>query len=272
MEALESELTCPVCLDLFEDPLQLPCQHNLCRRCFDNICRSLKKTDDGAEAASEPGKESGSLSSQSSQPSDHDVTEDPFLCPTCREEADLSPGGAAATPRRNILLQNIVERYRKAAGRGEGKVLPCQICEDEPPSPAVKLCVQCNVKYCEMCLSNYHPRKGVFARHQLVEPTAEKKTVMCSEHDDEKVNLVCMVCEVPICHLCKLVGEHKEHDVAALSTQYNVKKEHLSSNVLKLKSWMSSLEKFINDLDDMKLQVKVTILIASLNALRGRMD
>ncbi|XP_035660268.1 E3 ubiquitin-protein ligase Midline-1-like [Branchiostoma floridae] len=140
--------------------------------------------------------------------------------------------------------------------RGEGQVLPCQICEEEPPSPAVKLCVQCNVKYCETCLSNYHPRKGVFARHQLVEPTAEKKTVMCSEHDDEKVNLVCMVCEVPICHLCKLVGEHKEHDVAALSTQYNVKKEHLGSNVLKLKSWMSSLETFINDLDKMKQQVK----------------
>eukprot|EP00058_Branchiostoma_floridae_P023164 XP_002608654.1 hypothetical protein BRAFLDRAFT_212028 [Branchiostoma floridae] len=227
MEALESELTCPVCLDLFEDPLQLPCQHNLCRRCFDNIC--------------------------SPQPSDHDVTEEPFLCPTCREEADLSPGGAAATPRRNILLQNIVERFRKAAGRVlrlvlmhsfrpdsgferstrssaqnkplmEGQVLPCQICEEEPPSPAVKLCVQCNLRYCESCLTSYHPKKGALARHQLVEPTAEKKTAMCSEHDEEKVNLVCIACEVPICQLCKLVGKHKEHDVDALSAQYNERK------------------------------------------------
>ncbi|XP_078585876.1 tripartite motif-containing protein 54-like [Branchiostoma floridae x Branchiostoma japonicum] len=253
MEALESELTCPVCLDLFEDPLQLPCQHNLCRRCFDNICRSLNKTDQDneAEAAAEPEKEDSSP-----QPSDHDVTEEPFLCPTCREEADLSPGGAAATPRRNILLQNIVERFRKAAGRGEGQVLPCQICEEEPSSPVVKFCVQCNLRYCESCLSSYHPKKGALARHQLVEPTAEKKTVMCSEHDDEKVNLVCIACEVPICQLCKLVGKHKEHDVDALSTQYNERREHLGSNVLKLKSLMSNLEKFINDLEHMKQQVK----------------
>ncbi|XP_066269324.1 probable E3 ubiquitin-protein ligase MID2 [Branchiostoma lanceolatum] len=256
MEALESELTCPVCLDLFEDPLQLPCQHNLCRRCFDNICRTLKKPGDETEAAAEPDKESESPGSPS-QPSDHDVTrKEPFQCPTCREEVDLGFGGAAATPRRNLLLQNIVERYRKAAGGGEGEALPCQICEDEPPSPAVKLCVQCGVKYCESCLGSYHPKKGVFARHQLVEPTSEKKIVMCLEHEDEKVNLVCMVCEVPICQLCKLVGEHREHDVAALSTQYNVKKEHLASNVLNLKSWMSNLETFINDLDGMKKQVK----------------
>ncbi|CAH1264297.1 MID1 [Branchiostoma lanceolatum] len=255
MEALESELTCPVCLDLFEDPLQLPCQHNLCRRCFDNICRALNKPGDGAEAVAEPDKESETPASPF-QPSDHDVTEEPFQCPTCREEVDLGSDGAAATPRRNLLLQNIVERYRKAAGRGEGEVLPCQICDDESPSPAVKLCVQCNLKYCESCLSSCHPKKGALARHQLVEPTAEKKTVMCSEHDDEKINLVCIACEVPICQLCKLVGKHKEHDVDALSTQYNVKKEHLAGNVLKLKSWMSSLETFINDLDDMKQQVK----------------
>ncbi|CAH1253391.1 MID2 [Branchiostoma lanceolatum] len=169
MEALESELTCPVCLDLFEDPLQLPCQHNLCRRCFDNICRTLKKAGDGAEAAAEPDKET-------EPPSDNDVMEEPFQCPTCREEVDLGSDGAAATPRRNLLLQNIVERYRKAAGRGEGGVLPCQICEDEPPAKAAKLCVQCS--------------------------------------------------------------------------------EHLAGNVLKLKSWISNLEKFINDLEDMKQQVK----------------
>lgn len=30
METLESELTCPICLELFEDPLPAPCAHSLC--------------------------------------------------------------------------------------------------------------------------------------------------------------------------------------------------------------------------------------------------
>ena len=37
METLESELTCPICLELFEDPLLLPCAHSLCFNCAHRI-------------------------------------------------------------------------------------------------------------------------------------------------------------------------------------------------------------------------------------------
>jgi len=44
LEVMEEELTCPVCLELFADPLMLPCSHSMCKRCLDEMlnCRTLR--------------------------------------------------------------------------------------------------------------------------------------------------------------------------------------------------------------------------------------
>jgi len=38
MDNLEKQLTCPICLEMFSKPVViLPCQHNLCRKCANDI-------------------------------------------------------------------------------------------------------------------------------------------------------------------------------------------------------------------------------------------
>lgn len=38
MEDLEKQLICPICLELFTKPVViLPCQHNLCRKCANDV-------------------------------------------------------------------------------------------------------------------------------------------------------------------------------------------------------------------------------------------
>lgn len=39
-ESMEDELTCPVCLELYADPLMLPCSHSVCKKCLQDILDS----------------------------------------------------------------------------------------------------------------------------------------------------------------------------------------------------------------------------------------
>ena len=50
---------------------------------------------------------------------------------------------------------------------------------------------------------------------------------MCEEHEDEKINIYCLSCEVPTCSLCKVFGAHKDCEVAPLPTIY--KRQKVSS-------------------------------------------
>ena len=53
----------------------------------------------------------------------------------------------------------------------------------------------------------------------LPPPRPEKKSdqPMCEEHEDERINIYCLNCEVPTCSLCKVFGAHKDCQVAPLT-------------------------------------------------------
>jgi len=44
LEVMEEELTCPVCLELYAEPLMLPCSHSMCRKCLEDMlnCRTQR--------------------------------------------------------------------------------------------------------------------------------------------------------------------------------------------------------------------------------------
>ncbi|XP_027691122.1 E3 ubiquitin-protein ligase Midline-1 [Vombatus ursinus] len=185
METLESELTCPICLELFEDPLLLPCAHSLCFNCAHRILVSHCATNESVESITA------------------------FQCPTCRYVITLSQRGLEGL-KRNVTLQNIIDRFQKASVSGPNspsetrrerafdsnamtsseKVL-CQFCDQDPAQDAVKTCVTCEVSYCEECLKATHPNKKPFTGHRLIEPIPDShiRGLMCLEHEDEKQNL-----------------------------------------------------------------------------------
>ncbi|XP_052378027.1 E3 ubiquitin-protein ligase Midline-1 isoform X2 [Oncorhynchus keta] len=246
METLESELTCPICLELFEDPLLLPCAHSLCFNCAHRILVSHCTPNEPVQSISA------------------------FQCPTCRYVITLSQRGLEGL-KRNVTLQNIIDRFQKASVSGPNSPsetrreraaldstvmtspserVQCQFCEQDPPQDAVKTCVTCEVSYCDECLKATHPNKKPFTGHRLIEPMPDchLRGLMCLEHEDEKVNMYCVTDEQLICALCKLVGRHRDHQVAALSDRYEKLKQALDSNLSNLIKRNNELETLMGKL------------------------
>ncbi|KAK3530392.1 hypothetical protein QTP86_024425 [Hemibagrus guttatus] len=254
METLESELTCPICLELFEDPLLLPCAHSLCFNCARRILVSHCTSGEPADAICA------------------------FQCPTCRYAISLSPQHGLDALKRNVTLQNIIDRVQRAstsatlllsssghsspgdsplgamttatAPSSPTELVQCQFCEQEPPQCAVKTCVTCEVSYCEECLRATHPNKKPFTGHRLIEPLPDShlRGLQCLEHEEEKVNMYCVTDEQLICSLCKLVGRHRDHQVAALNERFEKLKQTLDSNLSSLIKRSSELESLMGKL------------------------
>ncbi|XP_012692844.2 E3 ubiquitin-protein ligase TRIM47 [Clupea harengus] len=102
---LEDELTCPVCLDLFRDPHQLPCGHNFCMPC-------LQRLRGGSGGSSLRGSIASSSSSTSSSGS---FLRGRFRCPECRKTHRSS-----ACVQRNFKLANIADGYRRRKEQSGG--------------------------------------------------------------------------------------------------------------------------------------------------------
>uniref|UniRef100_A0A8C4ZLY9 Midline 2 n=1 Tax=Gadus morhua TaxID=8049 RepID=A0A8C4ZLY9_GADMO len=238
METLESELTCPICLELFEDPLLLPCAHSLCFNCAHRILVSHCSTSKPLESISA------------------------FQCPTCRYVITLNHRGLEGL-KRNVTLQNIIDRFQKASLSGpsspsESRRL-CQFCEQDPPREAVKTCVTCEVSYCDRCLRATHPNKKPFTSHRLVEPVPDThlRGLTCLEHEKEKVNMYCLVDDQLICALCKLVGRHRDHQVTSITERFDKLKQTLENNLTNLVKRNSELENQMAKLIQICQQVEV---------------
>ncbi|KAI8505592.1 hypothetical protein Bbelb_167810 [Branchiostoma belcheri] len=189
MESLERDLHCPVCLDVYTKPvLMLPCQHNLCRQCVQNIVYTQDEDDEGYRGG--PGRPSA------------------FPCPQCRQCTYLGRRGIDGL-KRNILVENIVDSYREVAAQIKKKVV-CAEHEDERPSLYCSshekaICALCKLvgehKECEVQeLKNVlADKKGMLQgkvqlledrSHQLDRFIQENKTLSksvedkCSQHED----------------------------------------------------------------------------------------
>ncbi|XP_007899259.1 E3 ubiquitin/ISG15 ligase TRIM25-like [Callorhinchus milii] len=111
-EWLEDELTCPICLQVYADPVILSCKHSFCQSCIE-------------ETWKEP--VSGS-----------------YCCPECRAEGKERP-----VLEKNFKLANIAQKYL-ALESGQNAVL-CNYCIRKQ-LPAIKTCMKCEASMCPIHL------------------------------------------------------------------------------------------------------------------------
>ncbi|XP_067324355.1 tripartite motif-containing protein 54-like [Anolis sagrei] len=127
MDSLERQLICPICLEMFTKPVViLPCQHNLCRKCANDIFQSRGTTLGSAGR---------------------------FRCPSCRHEVVLDRHGIYGL-QRNLLVENIIDVYKQASARGpERPLLKSEhpTCEEHEDEKINIYCVTCAVPTCSLC-------------------------------------------------------------------------------------------------------------------------
>ncbi|CAH1407569.1 unnamed protein product [Nezara viridula] len=241
---MEDELRCPVCKELFHNPVLMPCYHALCLNCavaltvpaannggaqeplaeeIDKLS-ILSETDSGVVCTSRPNSYVGTPNIQGILFPPLTSSALALACPVCNKTVYFDENGAHNLPKYKAM-QNIVDKY------GESKELSpkCELCK-EPARQATVLCEQCEVHYCDECRENCHPARGGLAKHTLTAPgRAALRTrdtareILCMDHSEEPLSYYCMLCKQAVCAHCRDV-RHASHDVQAINTMCKAQK------------------------------------------------
>jgi len=190
-QSISDGLSCPICLEIFEDPRNLSCHHTFCFKCLAKLLKHGKIT-----------------------------------CGTCRVETQVS--NIASIPK-NYVVGDIVELFSKSViiltTTNTKLSLPkCDECEKQT---AEKYCEKCAAHFCGNCLKSTHSGK-VLSQHQLIQPSEEnkEKNIFCSKHDGEVLKYWCLTDKQLVCRDC-LLFEHKNHEYLDLIKAANDSKSSL---------------------------------------------
>ena len=130
LKDLQREITCPLCLEFFQDPRMLPCQHIYCKTCLDGIVLQKGRY---------------------------------FACPECRKKVALVGGRVTNLPtafkvnRMKELLADLGledEAHHGVAHHHKegGKVVTERVCNRHPGQSLDLYCRHCEELVCRDCL------------------------------------------------------------------------------------------------------------------------
>ncbi|XP_075943638.1 E3 ubiquitin-protein ligase TRIM21-like [Anarhichas minor] len=189
----EDQFLCSICLDVFTDPVSIPCGHNFCKACI----------------------------------TEHWNVNVPYQCPNCNKLLYTRPElqvntfiSEMAAQFRQSAQQKASSSEQQAAKPGE---VPCDVCTGTKLK-ALKSCLVCLVSYCETHLEPHLTMSGL-KRHQLIDPVENLEGRMCTKHD-KQLDLFCKTDQMCVCMLCTY-SDHKTHDVVPLEEEYEGKKAEL---------------------------------------------
>ncbi|XP_058524667.1 tripartite motif-containing protein 55 isoform X2 [Ochotona princeps] len=87
-------------------------------------------------------------------------------------------------------------------------------------------------------------------KQESTRPEKKSDQPMCEEHEDERINIYCLNCEVPTCSLCKVFGAHKDCQVAPLTHVFQRQKSELSDGIALLVGSNDRVQGVISQLED----------------------
>ncbi|XP_072357131.1 E3 ubiquitin-protein ligase TRIM63-like isoform X2 [Scyliorhinus torazame] len=81
-------------------------------------------------------------------------------------------------------------------------------------------------------------------------PLKKGNQPMCEEHEDEKINIYCISCQVPTCSMCKVFGAHKDCEVAPLQNVFEQQKTELTDGIAMLVAGNDRVQVIVDQLEE----------------------
>ncbi|XP_034001464.1 E3 ubiquitin-protein ligase TRIM21-like [Trematomus bernacchii] len=187
----EDQFLCSICLDMFRNPVSIPCGHNFCQRCIKRFWDTKHK----------------------------------FECPLCKEDFKTRPD-----LRVNVALRDITEQFKKSikghreykpaprkmmVQRQESEEVSCDICPGNDII-AVKSCLVCQASYCTIHLRP-HLRDPPLMKHGLTDPAFFVTSHLCKSHN-MILDTFCKRDQTPICVKCREM-DHWSHEIVPIEKE-----------------------------------------------------
>ncbi|XP_077058546.1 tripartite motif-containing protein 16-like [Siphateles boraxobius] len=190
----EDHFSCPVCLDLLQDPVTIPCGHSYCKECISDCW-------------------------------DQEDQKGVYSCPQCRKTFIRRP-----VLSKNVVFAGMVEKLKETRLQSAAPAVPhtgsgdvqCDSCTGRKQK-AVKSCLECRSSYCQIHLEQH---ESLFRgnRHNLMDATGRLQEMMCTRHG-KMLEIYCRTDQRCLCMLC-LVDEHRNHDTVSIEVARTEKQKH----------------------------------------------
>ncbi|XP_054457575.1 E3 ubiquitin-protein ligase TRIM39 [Anoplopoma fimbria] len=184
----EVQFKCCICLEVFVEPVSIPCGHSFCLTCI-----------------------------TSHWDNSHIVS-----CPKCQTAFEGRPELCENSFAKEMSEQ-IRARRQNGAMSTAGKFILCDVCVGKQ-TEALKSCLVCLTSYCESHLEP-HLRVATLKIHKLIEPVAMLENRMCQRHQ-RLLELFCRSDQRCVCVLCTET-DHRCHDTVPVERESNEKKTEI---------------------------------------------
>ncbi|KAK1885143.1 Tripartite motif-containing protein 55 [Dissostichus eleginoides] len=149
------------------------------------------------------------------------------------------------------------------------KQLICPICLEIFTKPVVILPCQHNL--CRKCANDvsllvcFLPSSSSSSST----PASERKeeSPMCAVHEGEKINIYCVTHGVPTCSMCKVFGEHKDCEVAPISSIFQTKKSELSDGIAMMVGNNDRMQGIVSQLEEACRVIEKTLVCEKFDLL-----
>ncbi|XP_047199659.1 nuclear factor 7, ovary-like [Hippoglossus stenolepis] len=204
----QDQFVCPICLDVFTDPVATPCGHNFCKNCI----------------------------------TQHWAVNIPCRCPMCKEVFYTRP-----ELRVNTLISQMAAQFKQTQPEPTcvtAEDVSCDVCTGTKLK-ALKSCLVCLASYCGTHLEPHLTVLGL-KKHQLIHPVENLQVRMCMKHD-KPLELYCKIDQMCVCMLC-MVLDHKTHNVVPLKKEYEEKKAELDETEAEIQQMIQKRKVMIGQL------------------------